>query len=292
MIRGARVPSFYLFGEPHKNAAEGFVHVENLDDRSRPSEWSITPHSHRQLNHIFFIAGGGGSVQAEERRISISAPCLIIVPATIVHGFHWLAESTGSVLTLANSYLADLVRRDPDVAALFHQPKVIPLMPDEAAQVEARISELMREFSWAALGHRTAVDAALLPIILGALRQLTPGAGKQDLRTGHYTGIVARFRERVDLRFRLREPVNAHSAAIGVSNTALRVACARIAGTPPALILDERALLEAKRTLLYTNLTVSEVAYSVGFSDPAYFTRFFKRHVGCSPQAFRLQRIS
>ena len=63
MTRTATIPSFYLYGEPHRVAAEGFVHVETLDDRTRPSEWSISAHSHRELNHIFFVAEGGGEMR-------------------------------------------------------------------------------------------------------------------------------------------------------------------------------------------------------------------------------------
>ena len=46
-------------------------------------------------------------------------------------------------------------------------------------------------------------------------------------------------------------------------------------------------VIEAKRNLLYTGMTVAEIAWSVGFADPAYFNRFFSRRTGGSPGAFR-----
>jgi AraC family transcriptional activator of pobA len=52
-------------------------------------------------------------------------------------------------------------------------------------------------------------------------------------------------------------------------------------------MLDERALLEARRLLLYSNLSVAEVAYAIGFEDSAYFSRFFARHSGQSPRDWR-----
>ncbi len=48
--------------------------------------------------------------------------------------------------------------------------------------------------------------------------------------------------------------------------------------------------LEAKRALLYSNMTIAEVAYHLGFEDPAYFSRFFAKVVGRSPRAFRVAR--
>ena len=74
---------------------------------------------------------------------------------------------------------------------------------------------------------------------------------------------------------------------LGVSERQLRSACLKVAGMPPTQLVRKRVLLEAKRALLYSNMTVSEAAYYLGFSDPAYFSRFFARATGTSPRAFR-----
>lgn len=52
-------------------------------------------------------------------------------------------------------------------------------------------------------------------------------------------------------------------------------------------VVHDRLLLEAKRDLIYTSMTVKEVSNALCFSDPAYFTRFFARNAGLSPTAFR-----
>lgn len=282
------VPTFYLYGEPHRAVADGFIHVEHLDDRSRPSEWTIRPHAHAGLHHIFWIASGGGAMQAEAHVFVFDAPALLVVPAAVVHGFSWTSESTGSVLTLANGQLAELARRDPAIASLFAAACVIGL--DEAAARTARwhMDMLMRELGWSAIGHHAAVEASLLGLSVIALRSRSVDAATATVRPGQQAALVARFRERIERRYRQREPVSAHAAALGVSESALRAACTRTAGLSPALMLDERALLEARRLLLYSDMGVAEVAYSVGFTDPAYFSRFFSRRVGTSPRRYRL----
>src|ERR1700677_4060718 len=127
MARPRAVPVFYLCGEPHRAAAERFVHVEYLHYRSRPSKWLIRPHAHTQLSHIFLIVRGGGAMQAEESTLEFTAPSLLIVPAGVVHGFKWRWESRGSVITFADSYLHDLVRRDSYVEELLRIPRAIAL---------------------------------------------------------------------------------------------------------------------------------------------------------------------
>lgn len=280
------IPRFYLYGEPHRNVSKSFVHVESLDDRSRPSEWTIAPHSHGELCHIFLMTDGGGLMQAEDLAIEFETPCLLLIPPLIVHSFRWHAESHGSVVTMASGYFAELTRRDERAAELFHGASTIPLARGDADRISASLDTLRRELGWAAPGHRIAVDAALLAIVVVALRS----AGRRIApcrASPQEEAIVARLRERIEQRFRAREPISAYAAALGVSATVLRVACANVAGTPPALMLDQRALLEAKRSLLYSNMTIAEVSYATGFTDPAYFSRFFTRHVGLPPRAYR-----
>lgn len=65
------------------------------------------------------------------------------------------------------------------------------------------------------------------------------------------------------------------------------MACRAVAGTTPGQLIADRIILEAKRALRYSDLPVSDVAYGLGFHDPAYFSRYFLRATGSTPSAFR-----
>ncbi|WHO37951.1 helix-turn-helix domain-containing protein [Sphingobium sp. AP49] len=283
------VPAFYLYGEPQRHVIDGFVHVESLDDRSRPSEWTIRPHLHRDLNHIILIADGGGSMQAEGALVAFEAPCLLLIPAGVIHGFDWHRESRGHIVTIADAYLHQLLERDHDLASLFQSPRAITLPVVEGPLVEARIDLLAQELGWAGPGQRAAIESLLLALMVRGLRHAAIGT-RPPIASSRQAVIVARLRERIEQRFRQRDPVAVHARALGVSESALRQACARIASTSPAAMLDERALLEARRLLLYSQMSITQIAFAVGFEDPAYFSRFFARHVGMSARAFRAAR--
>ncbi|GGE92843.1 AraC family transcriptional regulator [Sphingomonas prati] len=289
-VKNALVPSFYLYGEPHRAVAPDFIHVERLDARSRPSEWMIRPHAHADLVQIFFVDRGGGSMLAEGGTLPFTTPALLLVPGGVVHGFQWTRESTGAVVTLACACLDRLVARHPDLAAVFAQVRALQPDADIARTIRAGIDTLDRELGWSATGHHAAVEAGLLALLVGALRAIPARSDAATPDPGQQAALVARFRARIEQRFRLRESVATHAAALGTSDTSLRAACTRIAARPPAAMLDERAMLEARRALLYTNLSIAEVGYALGFADPAYFSRFFTRHAARSPRAFRRDR--
>jgi AraC family transcriptional activator of pobA len=289
MDRAAVIPRFYLYGEPHRVADGRFVHVENLDDRSRPSEWTIRPHAHADLNHVFHISEGGGAMQAEQAMLSFGAPCLLLVPAGVVHGFNWTSESKGTVITVSSTYLERLRESDPALGSLFQSARVISLDTAESQVYALGGKRMMAELGWAAPGYRAAAESGLLDILVHALRAVGTQSEIHRSTPGRQAALVARFRERVEARFRQREQIASYADALGTSQTRLRAACAVVAQQSPMEILDQRAVVEAQRALLYSNLSVTEIADSLGMPDAAYFSRFFTRHVGQSPRAYRAQ---
>ncbi len=285
----ATIPTFYLYGEPRRAVDERFVHIEALIDRTLPSEWTIRPHAHPELSHIFHVNAGSGVLRADATLLAFTAPCLLIIPAGTIHGFDWSMESAGSVVTLASRYFSDFVQRDPDLAELFARPIVVDCDPDLA--IETRIAGLMTELAWAAPGHRAAADAGLLDLLVKVLRIM--GAHGDALRPASPQAmLVARLRERIEQRFRLREPIEEHARALGISSRRLRAACEAVVHQSPGDMLDERSVLEAQRALIYGNLSIAEIGYALGFADPAYFSRFFRQRVGLPPLAFRAQSHS
>ena len=60
-----------------------------------------------------------------------------------------------------------------------------------------------------------------------------------------------------------------------------------VAHVTPLQMIDDRIILEAKRKLCHTSMKVKEISYYLGFDDPSYFVKFFKKKVGCLPLEFR-----
>ncbi len=279
------VPVFFLFGEPPRASLPRFLHLETLEERSRPSNWNIRPHAHLDLHHLFLITHGAGRMVADKVEVGFAAPCLLIVPAPCVHGFAWAQDAQGHVLTLAHDTLRDLVAREPDFAPLFGRPACLPVT--DAPALREHLAAVGRELAWSACGHAAAIRGRLQIICVEALRLQQQAARQAAPVPDHAAGIVARFRELVDAHYRSGTPLDGYAARLAVSPSTLRRACLQAASCPPSRILHDRILLEAQRALLFTNMSVKEAAATLGFEDSAYFTRFFTRRAGTSPRAFR-----
>lgn len=292
MPRAAQVPRFFLYGEPPRVADERFVHIETIAARSTLYDWKIRPHTHRDLHQLLVILDGGGEMRAESSTHSFTAPALLIVPAGVVHAFVFHPDTRGYVVTVAETALADLSRREPSFRELFEGAMPVDLTRSalEANELEEAVVRLQREFTWSAPAHETATEARLVTLMVSAVRAthpLTGGPIGGGGARGPRAGLVARFRQCVETNFRSAWSMNRYARALSVTPAQLRAACLEVTGEPPTRIVHDRLVLEAKRTLMYTSMTVTETAYELGFSDPAYFSRFFSERVGCSPAAFR-----
>jgi AraC family transcriptional activator of pobA len=99
--------------------------------------------------------------------------------------------------------------------------------------------------------------------------------------------LARQFRLEVEGRFHKETALSAYAAALGVTANHLNDTLRRETGQPAGELIRQRRLLEAKRLLLHSDLSVSEVGYRLGFDDPSYFSRFFRRYARASPADFR-----
>ncbi|MGE3866411.1 MAG: helix-turn-helix domain-containing protein [Hyphomonadaceae bacterium] len=261
--------------------------MEQLDERSRPANWFIRPHAHRDLHHVFHITAGGGVAEADGKRLSFVAPCIIVVPAGVVHGFNWQADSIGTVLTFADAFLRAIVSRHPQASAPFAQG--LWCAPTDGAFIEDALAGVRRELGWNAAGGDLAIESHLSTVLVETLRLHVHSEHEARAPAGPYALLVTRYRELLERRYREQPSIEDCARELGVAPGQLRRACQSVAGAAPAKLMQQRLIVEAQRVMRYSNMTVAQVGLYLGFEDPAYFTRFFTNMTRTSPRAYRKQ---
>ena len=101
---------------------------------------------------------------------------------------------------------------------------------------------------------------------------------------------IERFIALVERDHAIRHRVAEYAAELALTPGHLNWLCRQALGRSAGAVVRERLVLEAKRRLLYSDAPVSAIGYGLGFADPPYFTRFFRRETGLTPQAFRAAR--
>ncbi len=104
--------------------------------------------------------------------------------------------------------------------------------------------------------------------------------------------ILRDFKKLVDHKYMDWHKVGEYAEGIHISSKHLSQTVKSITGKSAKQIIQDRLILEAKRLLLHTNLTIKEIAYRIGFEEPLHFSSFFKKKVGVSASEFRLEKAA
>ena len=97
------------------------------------------------------------------------------------------------------------------------------------------------------------------------------------------------FKTLLDNNFVRHKKVNFYCQEMNITPKKLNKATSKIFGQTPKNIIDDRVLLESKRLLSYTNQSVKEIVFSLGFEEPTNFIKYFKKHTNKTPVEFRAE---
>jgi len=282
------IPAFFLYGEPLQAPDERQIHIETIASRSSLHDWVIRPHRHRDLHQVLLTQKGSVRVRLDDCNQALAAPALVVVPPGCVHGFNFEPGTRGLVVSFAPGLLADLAAHGaPLVRALeCPQARTLARRALRETDLEALGWMMLREFTRAAPGRMASLRGLLGALLANALRLSTPDVHPDDAQ-GAARELVARYRRLIERDFRTHASVREYTTELGVSESRLRRACLETTGQSPVAVVHLRLLVEAERLLRYTTLTVAQIAYHLGFEDPAYFSRFFTRWRKSPPRAFR-----
>lgn len=283
------IPQFALYGE-HTRAegAEG-VHIELIETRSRLYDWHIDTHIHHGLFQVLFLFNGRVSASIGDDLWEREGPVALTIHPSLAHGFAFSKKTQGYVLTVDQQVLFASSREHGDLfAPLFVAPLAIDLGADGRlrARLEALLEQLLLEAAWSQRGH----DLMLEWLARSALLLLVRAQAEHSLadRSGHGDfALYTRFRAAVEQRYKEQWQVGHYAAALRVTPTRLNRLCLRIAGSSAFEIAQERLLLEACRQLTYLPASIATIAYELGFQDPAYFSRLFKKRFKATPSEYR-----
>ncbi len=304
----AALPTYALYGEPGRTQATDWLHCEQIAERSQRHDWEIRPHRHAALLQILHIRSGDAQAWLDGSAQALAGPCVLLLPALVPHGFVFAPDVDGTVITVLEQHLAQLLTRAPALAAVLGQRQLLRLARGDGAALalDAAVGQLRQEFAAAGDWRELALDAALLRLVVLVGRELGREVGRDVGRgIGHFQrrsaaaaaaqplagnrGLahVRRLRALVEAQFRQQPGQAVLAATLGITPTQLNRVCHQVLGHSALGVLHGRLVLEAQRDLAYTTLSVKQIALGLGFADAGYFSRFFLRQTGHSPSAWR-----
>ena len=283
----AKIPVFSLYGEADAVAPE-FIHVEDIRSRSERYRWEIAEHRHHGLFQLLLLIDGGAHVLIDHQAQDIAAPFAIAIPSGTVHAFQFSVGAHGYVLTIEDSMLSRNAGAEAHAAALLMQPALIDLAgaPAANARLVALFEQIALEFRDGGRATGAVLQWLASAALVLVLRQ-NESLARDKLHGAREAADFHRFRALVETRLTEHWTAPRYAQELGLSESRLNRICRIAAGKSPLEVVQDRLTLEARRRLIHVAGSVSALAYELGFDDPAYFWRFFRRRTGMMPSEFR-----
>nr|WP_278388466.1 helix-turn-helix domain-containing protein [Brucella intermedia] len=288
------VPTYELYGEDNEQRPDFWLHCETLFSRSSLHNFEISLHRHVSFFQLLYIESGSGQVNFDGAIRPFQTPCAILVPPGFNHGFAFSKDIVGHIVTILSPHMPFVGGGTAGVMAEWlTQPQLISMKDageDNLGLLSSLLSQVQEEFH-ARKSYKNSMLASLVQVafiyILRHAYSSNP-AKRQESRV-YMPARIERLLELIDRYYRDHKPVSFYAKLLGVSPTHLNRTVKQLTGGTTQDLVANKLMDTAKRDLIAMPSSVQHIAYSLGFSDPAYFSRFFLKMTGETPRAFRLR---
>ena len=292
------IPDIHIGRVYDQRDPECDIHYETFGRLAQFFGRNTPPHRHYCFFQVHFLVRGSIRLNLDDGVYCGNAPLLIFTPPTIPHSFYSEEDTDGHVITVRQEVVRAWFRAMPGQwpdallrqAAFFEVESLPAGSVVDFTEMLKTIELLQAEYERDAKGHTALIRALGESIFIHLSRLLLahePTAAQRPERSEDLR-LFLQFCDLVEAHFRDHLTLTEYAGRLLVTEARLNDICRRMAERPSKEVVHERLLQEARRLLLLSAIPVSEISYQLGFSDPAYFSRFFTKRTGTPPSQFRL----
>lgn len=271
------------YGSVIKSAHFHFAQVQNL--------MATLPYPHRHdFFHIVWIERGTGQHIIDEVKYAVRPGALFFMRPGQVHDFDLSDDTEGFTISFSSEFFA-LQLQDKNMLTQIpvyddeHRVQAVYTEGRAAQEIRRTLERIRDEYDEEGYRSQDVIRSYLFILLVRASRTAVPTMG---MEVGSRAQLLyRRFKALLDERFATMQEPEDYAQLLRCTERALNAAARRCAGATTSQLIRDRVILEAKRLLAHSGAQVAQVATQLGFDDPAYFSRCFKKHTGRTPVEFR-----
>jgi AraC-like DNA-binding protein len=250
------------------------------------------PHRHN-FSEILWITKGKGVQDIDGTQFRLSSNNLFLIPEGQVHNISKTANISGYLLCFKEDFwhyapvgirnFQSSLFNNLLINSYFHPPKT------DANEITSLLESMLYEFKKPEFTSKTELLAAYMKVLLIKIHNLKTTvsiAAKANLKEYQL------FEQTIDLvenEYGTSHEVAYYAGKMSISTRKLTQICQLFSGKGAKELIDQRIISESKRFLQFSSLSVKEITAALNYSDQYQFSKFFKKHTGISPVAYRKQ---
>jgi AraC family transcriptional regulator, transcriptional activator of pobA len=264
------------------------VYIRTFQKHKVEHPFIMDAHAH-DFYLVMLFTKGTGSHTIDFKKYPVSIGSVFFMSPSQVHSWQLTEDTDGYVLFFNSSfYLMDALSKQ-----LFNLPFLRPQNKISYAQLnkgdQKKIENVFESMTMEAETEskfKNTILRSYLDVLLFKLADMINSEGEEKTK---HVSIVPELERLIDKHFTEHQTLSFYSEKLNVSPQQLNSITKKYLNKTVAELIQARMIAEAKRLLVYSSLTVSEIGYRLNFNDNSYFNRFFKKVEKITPEQFRNQ---
>ncbi|MBE9584331.1 helix-turn-helix domain-containing protein [Mucilaginibacter sp. JRF] len=247
------------------------------------------PHKHSFYHLVYFTRGSGTHVIDFETYDVKPGQVYFMIPGQ-VHSWFFEGEIDGYIINFSQAFFTSFLLRPDYLDSL---PFFSGNTDDAVIQLNAKTQKAVIALFESVIEESTQHDRYSFDMIRTAMMRLFTLVAREHKKhaevvtpTYNHT-LLANFRKLIEQHYNTLKLPKDYAALLYITPNHLNALCNDILGVSAGEVIRNRIILEAKRMLINPKLTVADIGGRLGFADNSYFTRFFKKQGGLTPDEFR-----
>lgn len=241
------------------------------------------PHKHNNYFEIIYLSAGSGFHFIDSRKFEVTPPVIFFVRQEQTHHFDLAGEPEGFVAIIKKTFIQKSFDNELKLLLAKLSRESCVLIKDNET-IDQLFHLLVKEYTVNSDHSFNIVEGLLKALLAKVLEIAQPIIRLPE----HRSDLYQSFLEILQSTAVVKNSVQFYAEKLNTTPQNLNAACRKAIDQPSAEVLAEFITSEAKRLLLYTNSTVSQIANTLDFIDASHFVKYFKRITGQTPQTFRL----
>ncbi|MBS1603839.1 MAG: helix-turn-helix domain-containing protein [Bacteroidetes bacterium] len=279
-----------------KNSNTPSFEIKTLESLTACAGTAGTPAFNHHQFRIFWITRGAGLFHIDMQRFDILSGQLFCILPGEVHLIQSGEDLEGYVISFTRNFLSigdidpDMAHHPDGITQLFEHCKTIQASNDSIPDMALIMERLLKEYNSSDAFRLELLNRYFKIFLIYLSRQVdTNGALASHSRT---VGLVQRFMDLLNHNFKEMRMVADYARQLAVTPNYLNESIKRSTGHPASYHIRQRIALEAKRQAAYSDVCMKEIAYYLGFSDSAHFSKFFKNTTGMNFTDFKKEKFA
>ena len=273
-----------------------FFEIKTLESMTGYCESACTPAFSQHNFQIIWITSGSGIFHIDMQHFNILSSQLFCILPGEVHLIEAAEELEGYVISFTKNFLSsgdidpDMAHHPGGITQLFEHCRAIQARKDSIPDMALIMERLLKEYNSSDAFRLELLRRYFKIFLIYLSRQLDTNG----LPANHsYTvGLVQKFMDLLNNNFKEMRMVADYARQLAVTPNYLNESIKKSTGYPASYHIRQRIALEAKRQAAYSDVCMKEIAYHLGFSDSAHFSKFFKNTTGMNFTDFKKEKFA